>query len=248
MSRALPGKLHLRRRRRRFGPPVPRRDRLAVLSGADVIVMRRSVPRLLLFQHRRRRMMHMHLRGAEYAVRLGRRDRRGDALGREGGIAVVARATAVHGVELDLLGGALGVAGGGGVGAEVEGGGAALDNVHELVEDNEFEAELEAVDGGFEDGLDAEEVGVFGAEEGGIEDDDEDVDPDQVQEDFAGFFPLEDAARGEDLAGFPEVEAGDDDFLDGEAGHLDFFVDRVDLEPFVGRGDVGVCLCGSVSD
>lgn len=87
-------------------------------------------------------MMHMHLRGAQHAVGLGVRNRRADALGGEGGIAVFARAAAVHGVELDLLRRALRVAARSGVGAEVEGGGAALHDVHELVEDDEFEAEF----------------------------------------------------------------------------------------------------------
>lgn len=52
---------------------------------------------------------------------------------------------------------------------------------------------------------------------------------------MSGLLLLEDPARGEDFAGFPEVEAGDDDFLDGETGHLHFFVDFVDFEPVAGR-------------
>lgn len=126
--------------------------------------------------------------------------------------------------------------------AQIESRSTSLHDIHQLIQHHELEAQLQTVDGGLEDGLDGEEVCVFGGEEGHVEGDDGDVDPDEVVEDGAGFGFLEDFSRLEDLAGFPEVEARDDGFLDGEAGHLDFLVDFVDGEPVGGGGNGRVGL------
>lgn len=85
-----------------------------------------------------------------------------------------------------------------------------MNDIHEGVENDEFEAELEAVDGCFEDRLDGEHASVFGGEKGEVQKDDEDVHPDEVVEDFSSLLLLEDLAWPEDFAGFPEVKAGDD--------------------------------------
>ena len=78
--------------------------------------------------------------------------------------------------------------------------------VDELVEDEELKAQLDTVDGSFEDGLDAEEVCKFRRKQSGIQEDDESIDPDQVFEDLADFAFLEYLAGPQHLAGLVEVE------------------------------------------
>ena len=85
-----------------------------------------------------------------------------------------------------------------------------MNDIHEGVENDEFEAELEAIDGCFEDRLDGEEARVLSGEKSEVQKDDEDIYPDEVVEDFSSLLLLEDLARPEDFAGFPEVKAGDD--------------------------------------
>lgn len=60
--------------------------------------------------------------------------------------------------------------------------------------------------------------------------------------DFTGLLLLKGSARRQDLARFPKIEAGDDDFLNGEASHLDLLVDLVDLKPSSSRRNIGICL------
>lgn len=126
-------------------------------------------------------MMHMHFLRHQHPIGAGGCNGRADAFRGKYRIALISRMATVHLFEGDSGCRAFAaVCTRCGVGADVEGGGATLHDVHELVEDDEFEAQLETVDGGFEDGLDLEEVGVFGAEQGDVEEDDEYVDPDEM--------------------------------------------------------------------
>lgn len=87
--------------------------------------------------------------------------------------------------------------------------------------------------------MDIEKICIFCREERHVEKDDKDIYPDEMLEYLASFGPLEEFPRTQDFAGLVQVKAGDDGFLDGETGHLNFFVDFVDGEPFCGIRDWG---------
>lgn len=118
-----------------------------------------------------------------------------------GGRCSLSRSFVVHALE--------GVACGAGLvrpgSAQFVGHGGALDEFHELVEHDEFEAQFDAVDGSLEDGLDEEEVRVLGGQEGHVEEDDEDIDPEQVIHDLTRLFLFESPAWSEESARFPQI-------------------------------------------
>lgn len=113
----------------------------------------------------------------------------------------------------------------------------AADKKDEFTKDGEFELEFDAVDDGFDHGFEDVEVAVFDDEKSQIQSDDDQVDGDELVHDFA-FAAV--GIEEEHADGFPDVEDGEDEFLQTEAGHLDLFHDVVagDEDGWVG-GEVG---------
>lgn len=126
--------------------------------------------------------------------------------------------------------GVLGAAAGSGAGVLVS-----SRHLHEAVQDGEFELELGAVDKGLVGRLVLVLVGVFEAEDGDVEEDDEGVDKDEmVHETTAGFAVAHALLESQELGGFKDVNTGDDDLLDEEDGDLDLFHDGIWLDPDLG--------------
>lgn len=125
---------------------------------------------------------------------------------------------------------------------QIEGGCSALNHLHELVQHDKFESQFQAVNGGLEDGLDAEEVCVLGSQERHVEENDENVDPYQVIYDLSGLLLLKHLSGTKDLTRFPQIETRDDNLLDAKAGHLDLLIDSVNLQPLRSRRNIRVSL------
>lgn len=159
--------------------------------------------RLYLLLRSSRSIAHMYFGRPEHTltlviVRAASRGRK-----REGRVAVgmSLRRTCADGPQLYWIIRSSALVCAGAVGAG-EVGAAATDNLHELVQHDEFEAQLDTVHRGFEDRLYAEQADVFGREECRIQEDDKQIDPDQVFEDLAGLLLLEDLAGSEDSPRF----------------------------------------------
>lgn len=103
----------------------------------------------------------------------------------------------------------------------------------ELAEDGELELELDGVDDALDEGLEDVEGGALDAEQAEVHGDDDDVDGDELVHGALGVG-LEGGA--EDLARFDDVDAGQDDFLHEEAGHLDFLHYIIAADENVGSG------------
>lgn len=100
----------------------------------------------------------------------------------------------------------------------------AVDKTDEFTQDGEFEFQLDAVDDALDHGFHGVEADVFDDEKAQVHEDDEEVDDDELVHDLALALVW---VETEHLGGFPDVEAGDDELLDAEAGHLDFLHDIV---------------------
>lgn len=112
--------------------------------------------------------------------------------------------------------------------------GASVDEVDEFPEDGELELELDAVDDALEHGLHDVEVDVFDDEEADVHSDDDHVDSNELIHDFTISSV---GIEAEHLGRFPDVEGGDDELLQTEAGHLDLLHDVVAVD----EGDAGRC-------
>lgn len=71
----------------------------------------------------------------------------------------------LHAAELDMVLGAEGVVVRSRAASAREAGAPSANDIHQLVENDKLEAELDAVDRSFEDGLDAEQPGILGSKE-----------------------------------------------------------------------------------
>ena len=95
-----------------------------------------------------------------------------------------------------------------------------LDETDELVEHGELELQLEGVEHGLDGRLAHVFVRVFQADQNDVHADAEGVDKDQLPHHPAGHAVRE---RFQDPDRGPEVDGGDDEFLDAESGQLDPF-------------------------
>ena len=98
-------------------------------------------------------------------------------------------------------------------------------DVHELVEDDKFDGELDGVGEGLGAGLVDPFAAVDLAHEGDVEDDAEHV---EVDEEFFGVAGFGGVGGEHHFEGGADVDDGDGEFLQGEDDELDPLVDVVD--------------------
>jgi hypothetical protein len=106
------------------------------------------------------------------------------------------------------------------------------ENAHKLIQDEEFDKQLDAIHSALVDDLDFKEIRVLDAQDADIEEDDENAHVDEVFHHLAYPLLLEDLGWVEEFAGFIDVEGGDDDLLHDEECYLDALPNLVFGEEF----------------
>ena len=127
---------------------------------------------------------------------------------------------------------------------------AALEEVEQAVEDGELHLELDAVHGRLVRDLQDVQTRVLEREQGDVEHDDGDVDPDEVLHDLVPC-PARLALGADQRPCAPEVDGADDDLLQEEDADLDLLVDGVGRDEALGMlavGPVDQRCDGQVSD
>lgn len=98
---------------------------------------------------------------------------------------------------------------------------------HELVQHSKLELQSDAVDHGFQGGLDIIPVGVFHRQQRNVHGNDDKIDPDELHHHFSGSTMVD---GSQEFEGGIDIDTRDDEFLDAKGRHLQA------LDHFIGDG------------
>lgn len=105
-----------------------------------------------------------------------------------------------------------------------------MNDIHENIENDEFETKFETVNDCFENCLNKKQINVFCNEKNEIQKNDENVHSNKMMKNFSKFFFLKNFVKSKNFANFLKINVENDRLLNDEINYLNFFVNVINFE------------------